>query len=115
MDPLMGVVGAYVIARWSYGLLRDTSRVLLDGDVEPELAERLRACIERQADNRVVDLHLWRVGPQHLYGIISLVTHDPRPPAHYKSLLEELADLSHVTVEVNRCPGEACAPAPLPS
>lgn len=115
MDPLMGVVGAFVIARWSYGLLRDTSRVLLDGDVEPELAERLRACIERQADNRVVDLHLWRVGPQHLYGIISLVTHDPRPPDHYKSLLEELADLSHVTVEVNRCPGESCAPAPLPS
>ena len=108
MDPLMGVVGATIIARWSYGLMRDTSRVLLDGDVEPELADRLRTCIERHADNRVVDLHLWRVGPQHLYGIISLVTHDPLPPDHYKQLLEGLADLSHVTVEVNRCPGEAC-------
>ncbi|MBY0274952.1 CDF family Co(II)/Ni(II) efflux transporter DmeF [Candidatus Binatia bacterium] len=115
MDPLMGVAGAVVIARWSYGLLGDTARVLLDGDVEPELAERLRTCIERHADNRVVDLHLWRVGPQHLYGIISLVTHDPLPPDHYKSLLEDLADLSHVTVEVNRCPGETCAPEPLPS
>jgi cation diffusion facilitator family transporter len=109
MDPLMGVVGALIIARWSYGLMRDTSRVLLDGDVEPELAERLRSCIESHADNRVVDLHLWRVGPQHLYGIISLVTHDPLPPNHYKELLEGLADLSHVTVEVNRCPGETCA------
>ncbi|MBM4246687.1 MAG: CDF family Co(II)/Ni(II) efflux transporter DmeF [Deltaproteobacteria bacterium] len=115
MDPVMGVVGAFVIARWSFGLLRDTARVLLDGDVEPELADRLRTCIERHADNRVVDLHLWRVGPQQLYGIISLVTHDPRPPAHYRSLLDELADLSHVTVEVNRCPGETCAPAPAPS
>jgi len=109
MDPLMGVVGAVIIARWSWGLLRDTSRVLLDGDVEPELADRLRTCIEAHADNRVVDLHLWRVGPQHLYGIISLVTHDPLPPDHYKSLLDGLADLSHVTVEVNRCPGETCA------
>jgi len=115
MDPVMGVVGAFVIARWSVGLLRDTARVLLDGDVEPELADRLRTCIERHADNRVVDLHLWRVGPQQLYGIISLVTHDPRPPAHYKGLLDELADLSHVTVEVNRCPGETCAPAAVPS
>jgi len=115
MDPVMGVVGAFVIARWSFGLLRDTARVLLDGDVEPELADRLRTCIERHADNRVVDLHLWRVGPQQLYGIISLVTHDPRPPAHYKGLLDELADLSHVTVEVNRCPGETCAPAAVPS
>lgn len=115
MDPLMGLAGAFVIARWSYGLLGDTARVLLDGDVEPELAERLRTCIERHADNRVTDLHLWRVGPQHLYGIISLVTHDPLPPDHYKSLLEGLADLSHVTVEVNRCPGDACAPEPLPS
>jgi len=109
MDPLMGVVGACIIARWSWGLVRDTSRVLLDGDVEPELAERLRSCIEAHADNRVVDLHLWRVGPQQLYGIISLVTHDPLPPDHYKSLLDGLADLSHVTVEVNRCPGETCA------
>lgn len=115
MDPLMGLVGAFVIARWSYGLLGDTARVLLDGDVEPELAERLRTCIERHADNRVTDLHLWRVGPQHLYGIISLVTHDPLPPDHYKGLLEGLADLSHVTVEVNRCPGDGCAPEPLPS
>jgi cation diffusion facilitator family transporter len=109
MDPVMGLVGAVIIARWSYGLMRDTSRVLLDGDVEPDLAEQLRGRIEQHADNRVVDLHLWRVGPQHLYGIISLVTHDPLPPDHYKELLEGLADLSHVTVEVNRCPGETCA------
>lgn len=109
MDPLMGVVGAFIIARWSYGLIRDTARVLLDGDVEPELAEQLRGRIERHADNRIVDLHLWRVGPQQLSVIISLVTHDPLPPEHYKQMLEGVVDLSHVTVEVNRCPGETCA------
>lgn len=109
MDPLMGVVGACIIARWSWGLVRDTSRVLLDGDVEPEIADKLRSRIERHADNRIVDLHLWRVGPQQLSVIISLVTHDPLPPEHYKQLLEGVVDLSHVTVEVNRCPGETCA------
>lgn len=109
MDPLMGIVGAGIIARWSFTLIRDTARVLLDGDVEPETAERLRSCIERHADNRVVDLHLWRVGPQQLCGIISLVTHEPLPPEHYKQLLEGVTDLSHITVEVNRCPGETCA------
>jgi cation diffusion facilitator family transporter len=111
MDPLMGVVGACIIARWSWGLVRDTSRVLLDGDVEPELAESLRRRIERHADNKIVDLHLWRVGPQQLSVIISLVTHDPLPPEHYKQLLDGVVDLSHVTVEVNRCPGESCATA----
>jgi Co/Zn/Cd efflux system component len=83
--------------------------VLLDGDVEPELAERLRSRIERHADNRITDLHLWRVGPHQLCAMISVVTHDPRPPEHYKSLLEGEIDLSHVTVEVNRCRGETCA------
>lgn len=111
MDPLMGVVGACIIARWSWGLVRDTSRVLLDGDVEPELAENLRRRIERHADNKIVDLHLWRVGPQQLSVIVSLVTHDPLPPEHYKQLLDGMVDLSHVTVEVNRCPGETCATA----
>lgn len=109
MDPLMGLVGAAIIARWAYGLVRDTARVLLDGDVEPELADRLRRSIERHADNRITDLHLWRVGPRQLSVIVSLVTHHPRPPEHYKGLLEGVADLSHVTVEVNRCPGESCA------
>jgi len=109
MDPLMGLVGAGIIARWSYGLVRDSARVLLDGDVEPELAERLRSRIEGHADNRIVDLHLWRVGPQQLCVIVSLVTHEPLPPEHYKQLLEGEIDLSHVTIEVNRCPGETCA------
>jgi cation diffusion facilitator family transporter len=109
MDPLMGVVGAAIIARWSWGLIRDTSRVLLDGDVEPELAERLPSRNERHADNRITDLHLWRVGPRQISVIISLVTHDPLPPEHYKQLLTGEIDLSHVTVEVNRCPGETCA------
>jgi cation diffusion facilitator family transporter len=108
MDPLMGIVGSLVIARWSYGLLRDTAGVLLDAEVPPAKRANVRAAIEADADNRVADLHLWRVGPRHLGAIISVVTHAPREPGHYKSLLQSYTDLVHVTVEVLRCDGAPC-------
>jgi cation diffusion facilitator family transporter len=103
MDPLMGVVGALVIARWSWGLLRDTSRTLLDREPDQSLLHEIHRRIEGDADNRVADLHLWRLGPGHLGVIVSLVTDSPRAPAHYKSLLAGLSALAHVTVEVNPC------------
>ncbi len=114
MDPLMGVVGALVIARWAVGLIRDTSRILLDGDVDPEVAAEVRQAIESRDDNEVVDLHLWRVGPRGLSAIISLATHHPRSPDHYKSLVADVFDLTHVTVEVHRC-SEADCNVPSPS
>ena len=55
---------------------------------------------KRDADNKVADLHVWRVGPGHLAAMLTVVTREPRPPAHYKSLLAGLPGLSHVTVEV---------------
>lgn len=107
MDPLMGIVGAVVIARWSYALLRDTSGVLLDAEVAEERYQAIRAAVELEADNRVADFHLWRVGPRHLAAIVSVVTHEPRDPAHYKRLLAPFHDLVHVTVEVQGCAGVA--------
>jgi cation diffusion facilitator family transporter len=104
MDPIMGMVGSIVIARWSYGLLRDTSRVLLDAEVSEQRRAEIRDTIEADADTRVADLHVWRVGPRHLAAIVSLVAHQPREPDHYKRLLAGRADLVHVTVEVQRCP-----------
>jgi cation diffusion facilitator family transporter len=65
MDPLMGIVGALVIARWSWGLLRDAGAVLLDAVPDGTLPEKIRCMLERGGD-RVADLHLWRVGPGHL-------------------------------------------------
>ncbi len=103
MDPLMGIVGSLVIGRWSYGLLRDTSRVLLDVQGNPRLVSDIRTAIETDADNRVTDLHLWRVGPGHFAAIVSLVTHQPRPAEHYKKLIGNKSQLGHVTVEVNTC------------
>lgn len=103
MDPVMGLVGSVVITRWSLTLLRDSSQVLLDAELSPERQEAIRAAIEGESDNRVTDLHTWRVGPRHLAAIVSIVTHDPRDPDHYKALLREFPDLVHVTVEVLPC------------
>jgi cation diffusion facilitator family transporter len=103
MDPVMGIVGALVIARWSFGLLRDTSAVLLDAEVTSSRREAIRRSLEAHADNRVADLHVWRVGPRHLAVIASVVTAQPREPAHYRRMLAAFDDLVHVTIEVHAC------------
>jgi cation diffusion facilitator family transporter len=99
MDPLAGLIGAMVIANWSVGLLRDTGSILLDRTPDPRMAERVRQLIESEGD-QVIDLHLWRLGPGHLGAIVSVATTGRREAAHYRQRLATLADLSHVTVEV---------------
>jgi cation diffusion facilitator family transporter len=104
MDPAMGIVGSIVIARWSYGLLHETSSVLLDGDVPAPTRDALREAIEARSDDVVSDLHVWRVGPGRLAAVAAVVSDAPRPPEHYKQLMQHaVAGLAHVTVEVNRC------------
>jgi cation diffusion facilitator family transporter len=106
MDPLMGVVGSIVIARWSYSLLRDTSGILLDGSVPAETIDAIREALQGGASGDVVaDLHVWPLGPGKLAVIASIVTDHPRGPDDYKELLAHRPELVHVTVEVNRCPG----------
>jgi cation diffusion facilitator family transporter len=106
LDPAMGIVGALIIARWAWTLLGTTGRILLDADPSAETTAAVRKAIEADADNRVADLHVWRVGPGHLAAVLTVVTHEPQPPAHYKKLLAGIASLSHVTVEVEVCCGE---------
>jgi cation diffusion facilitator family transporter len=108
MDAAMGIVGAVVISHWSIGLLKETSGVLLDNTADKEITTNIKTAIETDADNRIVDLHVWRVGAKHHATIISLVTHQPQGPEHYKNLLSSIPNLSHVTVEVNECEGETC-------
>lgn len=76
--------------------------VLLDAVPEQRLVDGIKAAIEVD-DDRVTDLHVWRVGPSHNAAVISVVTHNPRPPAHYKALLGDARGLCHVTVEVEQC------------
>lgn len=99
MDPLMGIIGALVIANWSYGLIRDTGAILLDMTPDRRLAEDLRKTIEFEGD-RLADLHLWRLGPGHLGAIVSVVTGQRRGPDFYRARLGHFHTLSHVTVEV---------------
>jgi cation diffusion facilitator family transporter len=102
MDPLVGIVGAIVIARWSWGLLRGAGAVLLDMVPDTELPRQIRQALERGGD-RVCDLHLWRVGPGHIAAIVSVVSDGPRPPAEYKAQLCGFQQLSHVSIEVHPC------------
>jgi len=101
MDPVAGLVGAAVIASWSYGLIRDTGAILLDMNPDRGMADKVRAAIERDGD-RLEDLHLWRLGPGHLGAILSVVTAKPRDAGHYRRLLRHFHNLSHVTVEVQQ-------------
>src|SRR3546814_10918055 len=72
MDPVMGIVGAVVIARWSWTLMRDTAAVLLD-TTDDHVAEEVRELVEAPGDARIADLHVWRIGPEAQAGIVSVV------------------------------------------
>ena len=101
MDPVIGLCGTVVIAAWSYGLIRDTGAILLDMNPDRGMAERMRAVLEADGD-RLIDLHLWRLGPGHLGAILSIATRHRREAQYYQSLLGRFHDLSHVTVQVEQ-------------
>ena len=105
IDPLAGLVGAFVIASWSLGLLRDTGAILLDMCPDRNLEADIRAIVERGGDE-IGDLHVWRLGPGHLGAIVSVNARTARTADDYRKLLEELPAISHLTIEVNRLGGE---------
>jgi cation diffusion facilitator family transporter len=100
MDPLAGIIGAAVIASWSYGLIRDTGAILLDMNPDRGMASNLRQAVESEGD-QIADLHLWRLGPGHLGAIISVITKQAREPDYYRARLARFRSLSHLTVEVS--------------
>ena len=99
MDPLAGIIGAFVIASWSFGLIRDTGAILLDMNPDRRMADNLRDAIESEGD-QVADLHLWRLGPGHLGAILSVVTAKQRGADYYRAKLARFRSLSHLTIEV---------------
>jgi len=104
MDPVMGLIATAVILSWSWTLVRSAGAILLDVSPDPVLSRNIAARLEQSGD-RISDLHLWRVGPGHLAAVISLVSDHPNSPGFYKDKLAGLPGLSHVTIEVERCPG----------
>ena len=108
VDPAVGIVGALVIAVWAYGLLKETARTLLDAGVELATIDRIKERLEEDADNRVADLHVWSLGGSALSIAVTIVTHNPRPAAHYRQLLDDFPRIQHSTFEVVHCEDEAC-------
>ncbi|MBS0524569.1 MAG: CDF family Co(II)/Ni(II) efflux transporter DmeF [Proteobacteria bacterium] len=104
LDPVIGVVGALVIARWSWSLIRASGAVLLDAAPNAALERTIRERLEQDED-RIADLHVWRLGPGHHGAIVSLVSDEPQTVEAYKARLEDVLNLSHVTIEVHRCEG----------
>ena len=101
LDPIMGMVGSLIIARWALGLLKDTSGILLDGSVDSETREAIRAAVEEHSECRITDLHVWAVAPGQHAVILSVRSPDPCPPDEIKSLLSGVPHLLHVNVEVH--------------
>jgi len=103
LDPVMGIVGAVIITRWSYGLLKETSPILLDASIEQEYQDSIKETIEKGSYDSISDMHIWKVGANHYAAIIALVTQYPKSTEHYKRLLSKFHKLSHITIEINKC------------
>ena len=108
LDPVMGIVGAGVIAWWAKGLLADSARVLLDREMDAPVVAQIRSAIQSDGDAEIADLHVWRVGRASYAAVITVVADDPATPAAYRERVAGIGSLVHVSVEVNRCPRGEC-------
>jgi cation diffusion facilitator family transporter len=104
IDPVVAVVGALVILKWGAGLIRETGRQLIDLDPSKKHREKVMAALEGVAGTRVMDLHLWRVGPRQLVCMVSVASAAPRPLAEYKQAVMKAAPVDHLTVEICTSP-----------
>lgn len=102
LDPAMGIVGAALVARWSYGLIRDTARVLLDRQAEDEHLAVLRESIEGNSTDQIADLHLWTIGHGIFAAEMTIVSDHPKAPDYYKSLIPSGLNIVHTTVEIHQ-------------
>lgn len=103
MDPAMGIVGAILVARWSLGLLRTTSGVLLDKQGPESIQHGIRDSIERDDDSEVADLHLWSIGPNIYTAVIAVVAQQPATPEQYKKRIPKNLGLAHISIEIHEC------------
>jgi cation diffusion facilitator family transporter len=104
LDPFMGIVGAALVSRWSYGLIRDSARVLLDRQADEKTIAAIRESLQRDSGDRVTDLHCWSIGPGIYAADIAIVSDTPKPTDEYRSRIPSGLGIVHVTIEVQRCP-----------
>ncbi|WP_447752654.1 CDF family Co(II)/Ni(II) efflux transporter DmeF [Pseudomonas nicosulfuronedens] len=105
LDPLMGMVGAVLVAIWSVGLLKQSGRVLLDAEMNDPVVEEIREVVaELPQPARITDLHLWRVGKSRYACILSLASSGDLTPELVRQRLQVHEELAHITVEINPVP-----------
>lgn len=107
LDPVVALLGAALIGQWAYGVLKSTSRALVDATEDPALTQRVRELIEADGDSKLSDLHVWQIGGAAWSAVVSIVADHPESAAAYRQRLAAVTELRHVTVEVHRCPGAA--------
>ena len=108
LDPAMGIVGAALIAWWAKGLITDSSRVLLDREMDAPVVQQMREAIQSDGDAEIADLHVWRVGRSSYAAVVCIVAHQPLSPDAYRERVSGIRSLAHVSVEVNRCAHDDC-------
>ena len=115
MDPVMGLVGSALVARWSLGLLKQTSRLLLDHQADEETLAEVCAAIEGNGQDKVEDLHVWSIGPGIYSVILGIRTAEKRSAEYFKTKLDA-ERFPHITVELSRVPpsGDAILPDKAP-
>ena len=102
LDPLMGFVGAALVSRWSYGLIKQSARVLLDRQADEKTVLAIKKSLESRSGDRVTDLHCWSIGPGIFAADVAIVSDDPKSPDEYRSLLPEKLGIVHATIEVHQ-------------
>lgn len=103
MDPVIGVVGSVLVARWSCSLLITTASVLLDRQAPEKLQNTIKEAMEQDGDSRVADLHVWSIGPDIYAAQITLVAHNPATPDDYKKRIPKSTGLVHTIIETHIC------------
>jgi cation diffusion facilitator family transporter len=108
LDPGVGIVGAIVVALWAKGLILDTSKVLLDREMDHPVVDEIREVIDERgagSETVIADLHVWRVGKGTYSCALSLVTHDEQlTPKRVREWLSVHEEIVHSTIEIHRCP-----------
>jgi cation diffusion facilitator family transporter len=104
MDPAMGIVGAILVARWSYGLLRSTTLILLDRQGPETISQKIKESIEADQDSKVADLHLWSIGPDIYAVVMTVAAHEPVSPNEYRARIPKHLGLAHISIEIHECP-----------
>jgi len=109
LDPAMGIVGAVLVASWARNLLAETSKVLLDREMDHPVVQEIREAVEtgpEAGDTQIADLHVWRVGKRTYSCAITLVTHDAAlTPKQVHEQLAQHEEIVHATIEIHLCPG----------